>query len=109
MPGSKQLESGSFLLQRHGVNYQTFACWLQCRKRAVSLAPAPAARPHNPKPPELFTLIEAVTAGAESGLSAVAPLEVHLPGGARLVLSKSSQLALAAALIRQLPAAPQPC
>ena len=76
--------------------------------RLNSIVSLPHAARSAPKPPGLVTLIEAVTAGAEIGLTAVASLEVHLPGGARMLLAHPGHLALAAVPIRQLQAAPQP-
>jgi transposase-like protein len=89
--------SGPKFAQLHGVNYQTFAGWVQRRKRAQApVAPGPG----------LFTLLEA-TARDITGTSG-ARLEVQLPGGARLLIDNRSHLAMAAALIRELQL-PQSC
>ncbi len=53
----------------------------------------------------LITFIEADTAAADGGSAA---LEVHLAGGAKLLIESRAQLALAAALIRELTN-PRPC
>ena len=83
--------SGPKFAQLHGVNYQTFAGWVQRRKRAQApVAPGTG----------LFTLLEA-TARDITGTSS-ARLEVQLPGGARLLIDNRSNLAMAAALIREL-------
>jgi hypothetical protein len=90
--------SGPKFAQLHGLNYQTFAGWLQRRKRG----PAPKA-PRGA--PGLITFIEADTSAALGGSAA---LEVHLAGGAKLLIGNRAQLALAAALIRELTN-PRPC
>jgi transposase-like protein len=87
--------SGPKFAQLHGINYQTFAGWVQ-RRRRQSAAPPPAAG-------GLFTLLEATVEGRPERA-----LEVLLPGGARLLIGERSHLDLAAALIRQLQS-PQPC
>jgi transposase-like protein len=86
--------SGPKFAQLHGINYQTFAAWVQRRKRQAAPAPTGGG---------LFTLLEAAVDGRpERGL------EVVLPGGARLLIDSRAHLELAAALIRQLQS-PQPC
>jgi transposase-like protein len=83
--------SGPKFAQLHGVNYQTFAGWVQRRKRAQApVAPGTG----------LFTLLEATTRDITGTSSA--RLEVQLPGGVRLLIDHSSHLAMAAALIREL-------
>ncbi len=83
--------SGPKFAQLHGINYQTFAGWLQRRKRGPA-----------PKPPRgtpgLITFLEADTSATSGG----SVLEVHLAGGAKLLIDNRAQLALAAALIREL-------
>jgi transposase-like protein len=79
----------------HGVNYQTLVSWIKKGKTA-GLADPPR-RVH----PTLLSLvaaeIEATPAPGKGG-----PLELHLPGGAMLVIRGEGQVALAAALFRQL-------
>lgn len=83
--------SGPKFARLHGINYQTFAGWLQRRKRGPA-----------PKPPRgaagLITFIEADT----SAIGGASALEVHLPGGAKLLIDNRAQLALATALIHEL-------
>jgi transposase-like protein len=86
--------SGPKFAQLHGINYQTFAAWVQRRK--CQAAPAPEGG-------GLFTLLEATVDGRPERA-----LEVVLPGGARLLIGDRSHLDLAAALIRQLQS-PRPC
>ena len=89
--------SGPRFAALHGVNYQTFAAWLQKRKRAAAPAGLPA--------PQDWALVEvAVPAVRESA----AGLTVLLPGGAELRVAVSEAIPLAAALIRELTAA-RPC
>ena len=93
--------SGPRFAAIHGVNYQTFAGWLQKRKRG--------GRPERPGPPcsALLSLVPAeIEATALPGKGG--PLELHLPGGAMLVIRGGGQVALAAALLRQLQQA-RPC
>jgi hypothetical protein len=90
--------SGPKFAQLHGLNYQTFAGWLQRRKRGSAPKPSRGA-------PGLITFVEADTSAALGGSAA---LEVHLPGGAKLLVGNRAQLALAAALIRELTN-PRPC
>jgi transposase-like protein len=87
--------SGPKFAALHGVNYQTFASWLQKRKRAASPTGLPA--------PQDWALVEvAVPAvrGSAPGLT------VLLPGGAELRVAGSDAVPLAAALIRELS---RPC
>jgi hypothetical protein len=90
--------SGPKFAQLHGLNYQAFAGWLQRRKRGpVPKAPRGA--------PGLITFIEADASAASGGPET---LEVHLAGGAKLLVGNRTQLALAAALTRELTN-PRPC
>jgi transposase-like protein len=84
--------SGPKFAHLHGINYQTFAGWVQRRRRP----PAPASTGGG-----LLTLLEAtVDCRPDRGL------EVLLPGGARVLIDNHSHLEMAAALIRQLQSAP---
>lgn len=85
----------------HGVKYQTLAAWLHRHNRESkathSRLPGPA--PLMLVPVERESL---VSSGASS------PMEISLPGGAKLTLAGPGQIRLAAALIREL-ANPRPC
>ena len=95
--------SGVAYARRHGINYQTFANWIQKRRRA-------RGDYDKGKPAEE----ESATGGgmeltlAEVRVEAPAPpepaigLRVELPGGASLVIEEATQTELAARLIRQL-------
>lgn len=86
--------SGPKFAALHGVNYQTFASWLQKRKRAAVPPGLPA--------PQDWALLE-VSVPAARGTAA---LTVLLPGGAELRVSGSDAVPVAAALIRELS---RPC
>ena len=84
--------------QLAGIKYQTFANWLQKRRR---LGSSPA------KPTDSIRWLEAVVEKAKtSGLPGAAALIVALPGGARMEIGDAHQAALAALLLRSLA---QPC
>ena len=85
----------------HGVKYQTLAAWIHRSTRTAkpprSLLPVPA--------PLLLVPVERegpISSGASS------PMEINLPGGAKLTITTSGHIPLAAALIREL-ASSQPC
>jgi transposase-like protein len=71
--------------QRTGLKYSTFAAWVQRYRRTK--------RPVRKSP---LRLLEAV---ATQPAPVVVPLQVQLPGGARLEISEASQIPLAAALL----------
>ena len=85
-----------------GINYQTFASWVQQRRKARGQYPLAARKPV--RGPEVLRLVEAVVASssckaAEAGKE---PLCVQLPGGARLEVGDVRQAMLAAELLRAL-------
>ena len=92
-----------------GVNYQTFASWVQKRRKARGQYPLPEKKPvARARVPEALRLVEAVIASEsikEAGGSGVA-LCLQLPGGARVEVHDARQAALAAELLRALAAAP---
>lgn len=90
--------SGPRFAALHGVNYQTLASWLQKHKQTASTA---AGRQTPPSP---FLLVEAEF----HSMPPAGAMELILPGGAKLAISVSGQIPLAAALIREL-ANPRPC
>lgn len=84
-----------------GVKYQTFASWVQKRRRARKQYP-PVAKslPSTPATSGALRLVEVVAAatvtkGSES-------LLVHLPGGARVEVRDARQALLAAELLKAL-------
>lgn len=82
----------------HGVKYQTLAAWLHRRKRASSSGP-----PRLPQPAPLLLVRAELEAPASN---ATGPMEIVLPGGARLAVTAPDHIHLAAALIRELS---RPC
>lgn len=81
-----------------GVKYQTFATWVQQRKRRR----AAASKGKTPKAPAAqVRWLEAVV-GQTTDPSAGPSLPVLLPGGARLEISCAKQIPLAVALVREL-------
>jgi transposase-like protein len=87
--------SGPKFATLHGVKYQTFAAWIQKRKRT-------GAAPGLP-PPAALALVE-LEAPAERPRDS--GLHVILPGGAELRVTSQAAVPLAAALIRELS---RPC
>jgi hypothetical protein len=94
--------SGPEFAARHGVKYQTFATWLQKRKRRTGGYPAMAA----PDGGGTFPLLLAEVECQEEPPASAIPLEVRLPGGATLAIRGQVQLGLAVELLRQLA---RPC
>ena len=87
--------SGPRFAALHGVKYPTLANWIQKSKQ-----------PGEPKPKMLSFIAAEVLPGPESGHSDA--LEVILPGGGRIKIAGSAQVALAAALLRELQSS-SPC
>jgi DNA-binding transcriptional regulator/RsmH inhibitor MraZ len=88
--------SGRQFAELAGIKYQTFATWLQKRKRQRQ----PAS-----KTADTVRWLEAVVAKAGSPVDKNS-LVVLLPGGARMEVSDGKQAVLAGALVRALA---QPC
>ena len=96
-----------------GVNYQTFASWIQGRRRArgdygrMALTKSADAEPTVVRKPAPLRLMEAVVAPLRSALPSEAvadtgTLELMLPGGAKMLITHSSQVELAAQLLHSL-------
>lgn len=101
---------GTVFADRHGINYQTFATWIQKRrrKRGDYDKRKPGKRASRGKvlpaksPPMELTLAQVVVKDPlpdENGQPNKG-LRVELPGGATLVMDNARQAALAAELIR---------
>ena len=89
-----------------GVNYQTFASWVQQGRRQRAEDPSVG------KGAEVLCLVEAVVEAENDGAGVVAGrevLRVELPGGARVEIGGGRQVALAAALLRALAGEGAPC
>jgi hypothetical protein len=92
--------SGQKFAEFAGLRYQTFATWVQKRRRQRGAYPA---QNDPPKTAQTLRWLEAVVDGAQTRSdqeSAVIP--VLLPGGARLEISCAKQIPLAVALVREL-------
>lgn len=91
-----------------GVNYQTFATWVQQRRRrrrarAAATEPVPVAEPAATAVRWLEAVVEAdAHPGARATEGAAAALRLHLPGGVTLEIGVAAQVPLAAALLRTL-------
>jgi transposase-like protein len=85
--------SASQFAKLSGVNYQTFAGWVQQRRRQRSVAGVQTVGAPR--------LLEALVEGRHF-VGGSQGLRVELPGGARMELTERSQAALAAALLREL-------
>jgi len=91
--------SGPRFAALHGVAYQTLAAWVLKRKKS--------AGPGLPGPPHP-AFLSLVPAELEAPSLSSPPLELILPGGAKLTITASCQIPLAATLLREL-ANPRPC
>ena len=90
-----------------GIKYQTFASWVQKRRRARKQYPSAAkALPLTPVTTGALRLVEAVAEPAEpavtKGTEGTESLIVHLPGGARVEVRDARQAVLAAELLQAL-------
>lgn len=91
--------TGYRFAQLSGIKYPTLMAWV---KRAGGTTPVVSKARMRRKP----VLVEAVVGGPAPTMKAVAPLLVHLGGGARMELTDAGQLSLAAQLIQALQ---RPC
>ena len=94
--------SGAKFAQLSGVKYQTFANWVQRRRRERQ---SPATNSNSKAQPVAW--LEAVVQEAQKAEPALpGALILHLPGGIRAELSSSREIPLAVALMRALE---KPC
>ncbi len=92
--------SGQKFAEFAGLRYQTFATWVQKRRRQRGAYPA---RNDPPKAARTLRWLEAVGDGAQTRSDQGSPaLPVLLAGGARLEISCAKQIPLAVALVRKL-------
>jgi hypothetical protein len=89
--------SGPRFAALHGVNYQTLASWLQKHQQIACTAVS-----RQTPPPFLLVTTESPS------VPHTGPMELILPGGAKLAITATGHIPLAAALIREL-ANPRPC
>lgn len=98
-----------------GVNYQTFASWVQKRRKVRGQHPLAAGQARGMGPAAAGTLrwVEAVVENGAVGSREAegASLWVHLPGGARMEIGGGREAALAAQVLRALAASAEarPC
>jgi hypothetical protein len=85
--------SGVEFAELAGIKYPTLASWIQRRRRERG------GRGRRAKPSGEVRFVEAVVENAEAG---PVPLEVELPGGARLRITEATQVPLAVQLVRSL-------
>ncbi len=86
--------SGQEFATLTGIKYQTFATWVQKRRRQKT--GAERVKPAGP----VRWLETVVEAAQNSGGEKLAVMVVQLPGGARVEVADEKQAALAAALLR---------
>lgn len=114
--------SGTKFAAVAGVNYQTFASWVQKRRKATGAygAGAKRSKPGRSAKPAMTTVpvpalgwVEAVVeeASQEASVSESGSLRLELPCGASLQITSGAQAVLAARLLRALgnPSAGAPC
>lgn len=107
--------SGQAFAIHHGIKVQTFASWMQKRRRSrgdyedeatrrsLRMPSQSKARSEKPKPRPAgpLSLIE-VQVSPDSGSESLPPLEVVLPGGAVVRINSESQIGLLKTLLREL-------
>jgi len=76
-----------------GVNYQTFASWVQARRKACGQEPSAAG------PVRLWEAVVEGGGGAAREPAGAAGLLIELPGGCRIAVAAAVQLPLAAELV----------
>ncbi len=100
--------SGPRFAAAAGVKYQTFASWLQRKKRASAPLEEETSVPQQAPGPEAMPSLQWMEAVLETkaapvpALSSQGKLRVELPGGAVALLSDSHQIALVVELIQAL-------
>jgi transposase len=87
-----------------GVKYQTFATWLQKRKRRQRKYSQTKRAAKTPAQLKWFEAV--VRTGTPTGGGGAGGLLLHFPGGVRAELTSNDQVALAAALVAALE---KPC
>lgn len=97
--------SGPKFAKVAGIKYQTFASWIQKRRRSTGTY-APAAEQPSVASPVAAPRLQWIEAELETGPACVTQhptmLRVELPGGALLSVSDEAQVLLAAQLLKAL-------
>ena len=99
--------SGKKFASLVGMNYQTFASWVQKRRKARGQYPMAGKKPvARARVPEALRLVEAVIerAGVKEANAGGLALSLQLPGGTRMEIHDARQALLAAELLRALAA-----
>jgi hypothetical protein len=103
---------GAQFARAAGINYQTFAGWLQQRRHARGAYGNRRSSGSGRQPRNGLRLVEAVIAAPATVppgrmvQPAAGGLEVFVPGGARLLVNNAAQATLAAQLLKAIAA---PC
>lgn len=105
--------SGTKFAAVAGVNYQTFASWVQKRRRATGAynngSKKPATRKTTVRGVPALPVLGWVEAAVEQPAAPVAKnavLRLELPGGASVLIADEGQAALAAELLKKLHPSP---
>jgi hypothetical protein len=98
--------SGVKFAEYVGIKYQTFATWVQQRKRRGTAGKPPVKADATKQVRWMEAVIEQALSPGDQNRSA---LNLHLPCGARVEITDAKQVALAAALIRALEQPPRSC
>lgn len=94
--------SGPAFCRVAGIKYQTFVGWRQAARRRPSTLDHDCAHlPAVPQQPMALRLVEASLREAQ-GEHKAPSIEVHLPGGSRMMILDAAQAALAAQLLKAL-------
>lgn len=96
--------SGQAFALHYGIKYQTFASWIQMRRRKR------AGRAVTTKRGESLRLVEAIVETGSHGETALGKVvRVELPGGASVEVSEGRQAILVGQLLRAYSEAVRPC
>lgn len=91
--------SGKAFARDHGVNYQTFASWIQKRRRERGLYPA---MKRLPSAPMKLTLAEVEVPSTTPSPAAGSPIEIALPGGLVIRAGEGASLSSVVELVKAL-------
>lgn len=91
--------SGKAFARDHGVNYQTFASWIQKRRRERGLYPA--MKRASPEPLKLL-LAEVEVPSITSSPTNGSPIEIALPGGLLIRAGEGASVSSVVELVKAL-------
>ncbi len=101
--------SGAKFAELVGVKYQTFASWMQERRRQRNATTKRQAVKSSASAVRWLEAVAGKTNGLWDGVGPAQMLLLHLPGNARLELTCATQIPLAVALVRALEKSAVPC